>query len=186
MAGDPTKASIWANADVYFAVTGTAAPTDTFTAPAVAWKAIGLLDGDEGFTESRDEDTSDHYAWGGILVAQTRSKHKRTLKFVALEDNDNVFSLVNPGSTRAAADVNGVVKDTVMVPVRSEFAFLFETRDGDKVKRRSVKRGEITEVGEIKDGEADLTVYELTLTIYPEADGELYETLTGPATDPTP
>ncbi|WP_405061896.1 hypothetical protein OG474_09645 [Kribbella sp. NBC_01505] len=186
MAGDPTKASLWANADVYYAPVGTTAPTDTYTAPAVAWKLVGLLDGDEGMTEARDEDTSEHYAWGGILVKSTRSKHKRTIKFVALEDNDNVFALVNPGSDRAAADVNGVVVDTVRVPVAQEYAFLFEVRDGDKVRRRIVKRGEITEVGEIKDSEADLTAYEMTTTLYPESDGELYKTLTGPAEDPTP
>lgn len=182
MAGDTANAALWTNADVYIAPVGTAGPTDVTTAYAAGWTAVGLLDGAEGFTETRDHDSNEFYAWGGILVKKTKSKHKRTIKFVALEDNETVFGLVNPGSTRTTDDITGITTSKVVVPKGDEFAISFETRDGDKIKRRTVLRAEVDEVDDIKEGEEDLTVYTITVTLYPEADGTLYTTLEGPAT----
>lgn len=176
MAGDPTKAALWEGADIYINDTvGAAGPTDLTTPWAVGWDVAGLLDGEEGLAWSRDEDTAEFYAWGGILVKRTRSKHKRQVKFVALEDNDIVFQLVNPGSTRTKAA--GLVTAKVKVPVGREFAFGMELRDGDRTIRRSVKRAEVAEVDEVKESETELTVYTITVILYPEADGTLYTEL---------
>lgn len=179
MAGDATNAALWSGADVYIAPTTTTQwPTDVTTAWGVDWSAVGLLDGEEGFTETReDTESAEHYAWGGILVKQSKSKHKRQIKFVALEDNDTVFDLVNPGSTRGT--VGGLTTSTVKVPTSAEFAIAFEVTEGDVVKRRYVKRAEVAEVGELKESENELTVYEVTVVLYPESDGTLYTELKG-------
>ena len=175
MAVDAKNTAQWQGADVYIAAVDTEGPNDTTTPWAAGWEAAGLLDGAEGFTEGRDEDTSESYAWGGILYRRTKSKHKRTFKFVALEDNKATFRLVNPGSERTTVD--GVRISRVVVPRSDSFAIGFELRDGDKVKRRLVKHAEVSEVGEIKEGEEDPTVYEITVLIFPEADGTLYTTV---------
>lgn len=179
MAGNTENTSLWQGADVYIAPLGTAGPTDVDTPWGAGWEAAGLLDGEGGFTETRDQDTSEHYAWGGILFRRTSSKHKRSIKFVALEDNDVVFKLVNPGSTRTAT--GGVRTGTVKVPVTEAFALGLEVRDGDRIKRRIIKRAEVSEVGDITESESDPTVYEITTLIFPEADGTLYTTV---ETDP--
>ena len=176
MAGTSANAALWTDADVYIAPVGTVGPVDATTAYAAAWKPVGLLDGDEGFAMSRDEDTSEHYAWGGILVKKVRSKHKRTIKFIALEDNATVFDLVNPGSTRATTGTGAtaLTTGTVKVPKYTDFAISFEMRDGTKTKRRTVKRATLEEVGEITENETEVAAYEVTVVIYPEADGTLY------------
>lgn len=179
MAGDTANAASWANADVYTASKGTAGPTDVSTAWAVAWTAVGLLDGEEGFTQGREDEVTEHFAWGGLLVKKTKTKHQRTIKFVALEDNEAVFTIVNPGSTRSQSATTGDVTSTVKVPVPYEFAIGFELRDGDKVKRRTVKRAEVQEIGEVKEAESELTVYEITVVIYPEPDGTLFTEISG-------
>lgn len=179
MAGDATNAALWQNADVYIAAVGATAPTDVTTSWPGAWDAVGLLDGEAGFAEARAEESNEIYAWGGLLVKKTKSKHKRTIKFTALEDNDTVFALVNPGSTRATA--SGLTTSDVKVPTLTEFAIGFETRDGDKIKRRIVKRATVEEVGEVVESESGLTVYEITVTIYPETNGTLYTELAGAA-----
>lgn len=179
MAGDAKNTAQWQGADVYIAPVDTDGPDDISTPWATAWEAAGLLDGAEGFTEGRDEDTSESYAWGGILYRRTKSKHKRTFKFVALEDNKATFRLVNPGSERTTVD--GVRVSRIVVPKSDAFAIGFELRDGDNVKRRTVKHAEVSEIGEIKEGEEDPTVYEITVLIFPEADGTLYTTV---ETDP--
>jgi hypothetical protein len=179
MAGDAANAALWTNADVYIAPLASTEPTDVTTAWAAAWEPVGLLDGDEGFTESREEESNDFYAWGGLLVKRTKAKHKRTIKFVALEDNDTVFALINPGSTRSTT--LGVTTADVKVPTGAEFAIGFQTTDGDKIKRRVCSRAEVQEVGEVKDSESGLTVYEITVLLYPDSSGVLYTDITGAA-----
>lgn len=179
MAGDAKNTALWQGADVYIAPEGTAGPNDVTSAWGADWKLVGLLDGEEGFTEGRDQDTAEHYAWGGILYKRTTSKHKRSFKFVALEDNAVTFGLVNPGSTRTSS--NGVRRGTIKVPTRARFALGQEIRDGDKIKRRIVAHAEVSEVGEIKESESEPTVYEITVLVFPTADGTLYETI---ETDP--
>lgn len=184
MSGNTQNAKIWAGADVYVAWEEDAAvaPADVVTAWGTGWNAAGLLDPEEGFTEAREEETNEHYAWGGVLVKKTKSRHKRTIKFVALEDNDTTFRLVNPGSTRAPDGVNPeLLVSTVKVPKYEEFQIGFETTDGDEVRRRIVERAEIEEIGEITDSETELTVYEITVVLYPDAESTLYTELSGPA-----
>ena len=174
MAGDAKNTALWERADVYIAPSDTEGPTDTATAWAAAWELGGLLDGEEGFTETRDGDTSEHYAWGGVLFKRTNSKHKRTFKFVALEDNDVIFKLVNPGSTRTSDGVTGLRTGKITVPKGYRFAVGFELFDGERTKRRFAKNAEVQEIGEIKESETEPTVYEITVVIFPEADGTLY------------
>jgi hypothetical protein len=180
MSGDAKNTSLWQGADVYIAPEGTVGPNDVTSSWAAGWSLVGLLDGDEGFTEGRESETSEKYAWGGILYRRTSSKHKRTFRFVALEDNETTFALVNPGSTRTTAD--GVRTGTIKVPtVGTRFAIGFQLVDGGRTKRRHAKSAEVQEVAEIKESETDPTVYEITVVIFPESDGTLYMTV---ETDP--
>jgi hypothetical protein len=173
MAGNAENTALWLGADVYIAPESTAGPADTTTAWAVDWDAVGLLDGEDGITEAREGDSTEHYAWGGLLYRRTNSKHKRTFKFVALEDNAVTFGLVNPGSTRST--VGGVRTAKIKAPVAgTRFSVGFEVRDGDKIKRRFAKHAEVIEVAEIKESETEPTVYEITVVVFPEADGTLY------------
>lgn len=182
MAGDATNAAIWANADVFIAPEGTTGPTDVTTPWDVAtWEAVGLLDGDSGFTMSRDDDVNEVYAWGGKLIKRTRSKHKRSIAFVAMEDNDVVFGIVNPGSTRTTDVGTGITTSVVKVPAPASFAIGFELRDGDKIKRRWVSHAEVDKIADLKESEKDPSVFEITTILFPESDGTLYHEVEGPA-----
>jgi hypothetical protein len=175
MSGDIANPRIWEGADAYVAPLGTTPPDDVATAWAAPWEALGLLS-EDGATETRAQDTADHFAWGGLLVRTTKSKFKRTMKITCLEDNLVVFGLANPGSTTDTA--TGLTTRTVMTPTRDPRAFGLETRDGDITRRRLIPNGEVTEVGEVKFADSDMTAFELTITIYPDSDGVLYTDLT--------
>lgn len=165
MAGDAANANQWSEADVYLAPLGTAIPTDAKTAFAVGWELVGLLSGEDGFTESRSEDKSDSYAWGGILVKTTRKNFKLTKKFSALEDNEVTRKVIWPGSTPGK----------IMVPRPTPILAAFETRDGDKVRRLiTTKYAMIDLDGDIVENETDLTKYELLATIFPDGTGQLF------------
>ncbi|MFI5808975.1 hypothetical protein [Streptomyces sp. NPDC051561] len=175
MAGDTDNPRLWEGADMYAAPVGTTAPTDIVTPIAATWKAVGLLS-EDGASESRDQDSNDHYAWGGVLVRTTKSKHKRQIKITCLEDNLVVFGLVNPGSTAATAA--GVTTRTVKVPTSDPRAFVMELVDGGVTKRRVIPKGEVEEVGEVTLSDSELQAFELTITIYPAADRTLYIDIT--------
>jgi hypothetical protein len=180
MSGNADNTNLWLDADVYIATKGTPGPDDLTSPWGEGWGLVGLLDGEEGFTEAREAETSEHYAWGGKLFKRSKSKHKRTIKFVALEDNATTFKLVNPGSTRST--VAGVRTSKIKTPTSGDqFAIGFETREGDKVRRRIAEITEVDEIGEIKESETDPTVYEITVVIFPDEDGTLYTTV---ETDP--
>ena len=172
MSGTASNAQLWTNADVYIADANTAGPTTISESWPIAWSAVGLLDGEAGFSEGRKDDSNEIYAWGGLLVKKTRTKHKRTIKFTCLESNATVFALLNPASTRTES--LGVTSTTVKVPTIAEFAIGFQSVDGFTIKRRFIKRAVVEEVGEIKETESGLTVFEITVAIYPETDGTLY------------
>lgn len=181
MAGDVTNTHAYEDApDLYVGAVGVTAPTDLATAWGVGWSAAGLL-GEQGLTRGREQDTSDHYAWGGILLRTVKSKHKRTFRCIMLEDNLVTFGLLEPGSTTATAA--GIDTRTVKVPTADPRAFGWDLQDGGAtVKRIIVPRGEITEVGDVVEGPEDITAYEVTVTVYPAADGTLYkEILATPA-----
>jgi len=176
MAGDTANPRIWEGADAYVAPIGTTPPTDVTTAWPNNWQALGLLS-EDGASETREQDSADHFAWGGVHVRTTRSKFKRSMKITCLEDNLAVFELVNPGST-SDTDETGLSTRTVKNPTADPRAFGLEVRDGLITKRRIIPHGEVTEVGEIKLSDSDMTAFELTIMIYPDSDGKLYDDLT--------
>lgn len=160
MAGDASNATVWPDADVYWAAsTATANPATVAAAFGVGWELVGLLDGDAGFVQARDEDVNDHYAWGGILVRTTRRNFKQTITFTALEDNAVTRDLIWPDSTATE----------LVVPRPTRGRIAFETREGAKVKRLiSAYEAEVAVNGDIVDSESDLTRYELIATIFPD------------------
>jgi hypothetical protein len=178
MAGTTANAALWQNADVYIADVGATAPTDVSSTWDASWEAAGLLNGEDGFVMSRDEEVAEHFAWGGVLVKKTRRNHKRTVQFTALEDNPVVFRLINPGSS-APVTQSGLTTSVVKVPVVEEFAIGFEVRDGNKIKRRTVKRATLEEVGEVTESESGLASVQITVVILTEEDGELYREVSG-------
>jgi hypothetical protein len=168
MSGNPDNANIWADADVYVSTNLAATlPASASVAFGGDWDLVGLLDGDAGFEESRTEDVKDHYAWGGLLVATSRSKFKLTKKFTVLEDNAVTRDLIWPGSTSS----------TIVVPRPARVMIAFEMRDGGQVKRViSANYAEVQPDGAISLNETDLSKVTLVATIFPDAAGTLFDT----------
>lgn len=166
MAGDATKARLWADADVYIGTLAAVTPTTATTAFSSDWSLVGLLDGEQGFTQTRDEETSDHYAWGGILVRTSRRNFKLSVGFTALEDNLVTRQLLWPSSPAGS----------LVVPRPARVKIAFETRDGSTVRRLISKyQAEVMPSGDLTENESDLARFPLTAVIYPD-------TTTSPAT----
>lgn len=160
MAGDATNATVWPDADVYWSPdTNATIPASVDAAFSAAWDLVGLLDGEAGIVQSREEEVNDLYAWGGIIVRTTRRNFKQSVTFTALEDNDTTHDLIWPGSSLGTL--------VVPRPIRGRIAF--EMREGDRTHRLiSIYQAEVAVNGDITDSESDLTRYELIATIYPD------------------
>jgi hypothetical protein len=171
MAGSPTNASLWPDADVYVGALDATNPTDADTAFDSDWDFVGLLDGDAGFGNSREEEKTDLFAWGGILVRTSRRNFKMSRTFTLLEDNDVTRELIWPGSSATE----------LFVPRPQRIKIAFEVREGDRVQRLiSTDVGADVEVdGDYSDTESDLTRYPMRATIYP--DPNTVSTVTGAA-----
>ncbi|MEU9498251.1 Ig-like domain-containing protein [Streptomyces sp. NPDC048196] len=173
MAGDPSNASLWTDADVYIGPLSAVNPTNANAPFGSDWGLVGLLDGDDGMPESRDEDTDDKYAWGGILVRTSRAHFKLTKSFSVLEDNPTTRSLIWPGSSETE----------IVVPVPVPVKVGFEVRDSGtgKVHRLITRRYAVIEVdGDVDQNETDLTKVTLAATIYPDSDKVLFDRQTTP------
>lgn len=167
MSGDPTKANLWTDADVYVSTNLAAALPATVNDPFSAdWGLAGLLDGDDGFPETRDEDTDDKFAWGGILVRTSRQHFKLTKSFTALEDNETTYALIWPGSTRTK----------IKVPRPARVLLGFEVREGGKIRRLITSLyAECSLDGDHGENETDLESATIACTIFPTADGDLFD-----------
>ena len=166
MAGDPSNAALWADADVYIGPTDATDPATVEDDFGEDWELVGLLDGEAGFNEAREEEVKDHYAWGGILVRTSRRNFKLTKKFTALEDNPATRSVIWPGSS---------VGGELIVPRPERIKIAFETREGDAVRRLiSAYEAEVAVNDDLTENEGDLTKYPLIATIYPDGDGVLF------------
>ncbi len=169
MSGEPDNASIWNDADVYIGDVTAVLPADIDTPFDGTWDLVGLLDGDAGFEEDRSWDSSDFFAWGNLLIRTSRKNFVLTRKFTALEENAVTTGLVWPGS------VSG---ERAVPRANHRFKAAFETTDDGVNKKKRVvtrKHAEVEEVGTIKDSESDLTKLEITVKIYPDADGILFD-----------
>lgn len=167
MAGNPDNARIWGNADVYVGALTSPNPATVDAPFDNTWGLVGLLDGDEGFTEARNWDSDDFFAWGNLLIRTSRRNFALTRQFTALETNAVTLGLVWPGSapgTRAVPKGNNPIK------------LAFQTVDGNRVVRAITRRyAEVETVDDIKDSESDLKKYAITVKIYPDASGVLFD-----------
>lgn len=165
---DNANIRAWGQGVVYVAPVGTTGPTDVTTPLGASWDDLGELDQDAGADLTISEDTTDVYAWGKGLARRIKSKHKREIKVVVLETNAVVLGLVNPGST--ATNDGTITTYVVKQPTADPRAFVIHEVDGDVIRRRIIKRAEVSAVGEaIKDGETGVTQWPLTIAIYPDA-----------------
>lgn len=188
MAGDTDNVAVWSEADVLIGSLTATNPTDgaafTLNAPPTTtteWDFAGILDGAAGFGETQSNDSTDFPGWGVGTVATSRKNLAITRTFTVLEDNpitlglrydtsDVTFSTGGYSGTLAGRDLN------------EKFKVAFETRSGDVVKRLiSKNHAQIESIGDVSEGEDNVASFAVTVKIYPDADGNFWETYKGAA-----
>lgn len=187
MSGDIENIRVGAGSEIFSAPLDATAPTDLDSALDAAFEGVGLI-GEDGVSNAREQSSDDKYAMGRnglVLVRTVRSKKKESFKFVLLENTDLAFRLKNPGSASENLG-GGVTKRTYVVEQPDRRSWVVEILDGDIITRRYYPTAEIVEVGEVKDADSELAGPEVTVNVYPDADGvKFYEFTNDPAALPT-
>lgn len=154
---------------------GSTLPTSSSGALDVAFVPLGYI-GEDGVTETPNRSTTDVNAWGGDLVAVLQEKFDITIKLNFLQalnadvkkavfHKDNVT--VTPATTSSGTEIK-VLHNAKLLETRS---WVIESFYEAASMRLVMPRGRITEVGDIKYSHKELTMYEATLRLFPDENG---------------
>lgn len=145
------------------------------------WDFAGILDGSAGFNETQANDSTDFNGWGVGVVATSRKNLVITRTFTVLEDNATTLGLRYDTSGLVVAG-DGYSGTLAGRDLSHKFKIAFETRTSDTVKRLiSKNHAEIDSIGDVTEGEDNTASFPITVKIYPDANGEFWQTWKGAA-----
>lgn len=154
---------------IFRAASGAALPTTASAALDSSFANLGYASSD-GLTNSISTDTEGIVAWGGDEVLRTQTSREETFKLTLIETNATVLAAVyGEDNVTVAADSIAVLHNGAEAVTAS---YVFETLIGaNRVKRIVVPNGKITEVGDIVYADGDAVSYEVTISAFPDTDG---------------
>ena len=160
---------------VWVGAVGVTLPTSATSAIDTALFACAGYCSEDGVTNSSSISTQDIKAWGGDIVASPLTEKKDTFKWKMIEaGNGVVLKLVNNDDNVSGTIVSGI---TVKVNAQDKIphSFIIDMQvSANILKRIVIPNGKITAIGDIvyKDGEA--VGYEITVTAFPDAQGNTH------------
>jgi len=148
--------------------TGSTLPDDALTEPDPAFLPTGYIT-EDGVTQTIDSDTEEIVAWGGDIVRVINTTHALSYTFSFLETNEAVLVEVYGEDNVTTTTGNyAVLINSKPLPHRS---YVLEVKDGERRVRIVIPDGQITERGEVVYVHTDAVKYEVTITAYPDANG---------------
>lgn len=150
-------------------------PTSATTAvDEASFACIGYCS-EDGVTNSSSISTQDIKAWGGDIVASPLTEKKDTFKFKMIESgNTDVLKLVHGDENVSGALATGITVKANAAD-KTNHKFIIDLQVSNTVlKRITIPAGKITEIGDVvyKDGEA--VGYEVTITAFPDTEGNTH------------
>lgn len=164
MALTTSEVGVAVSGEIYYAVTGTALPTDTSTALNAAFKGLGYCS-DDGVTENVDRSIDDIVAWqNATTVRSVVTDAKVTYEFTLLQTNLDTAQFTSGAAVTQSAP-HGTFT-LVASATGGRKAFVFHIIDGASIKRIVIAEGELTERGETVYASGEAISYACTVTAY--------------------
>ncbi len=158
--------------EVYYAPAGTALPTDSTTALAATYQGLGYLS-EDGVTEKWDDSVDTIIAWqSATMVRSATTKSVGTMGFTMIESKGRVLQTFHRGSSMAESPA-GNFKLEVKPITADPKIWVLHVIDGTKLIRIVVGNGEITSRGDVVYKNGVPIGYPVTLSCYPDSNGNL-------------
>ena len=130
---------------------------------------------EDGITNSNTRESDEFKAWGGDTVLTSQTSYSDTFNFKLLEVlNKDVLKVVH-----GADNVTGDLTNGMTVAANSKelgsYAWVIDMimRD-DTLNRIVIPSGKISEVGDITYSSSDLTAFDVTVTAFPDSNGNTH------------
>lgn len=179
----PIGAPVNVTGGVNSAVLETVLPVDSTAALDPAFTALGYI-GEDGLSQTTDRGTEIVRAWGGDEVIRIQTEFGVSFTFTFLVTNKNVLTEVYGPDNVTAAGTAG--SETLAIKINKNplprKSWVFEVKDGENRIRIVLPVAQITNVADITYVHSDVIRYEVTVTAYPDANGNQgYKYVSGPA-----
>ena len=169
--------------EFYRAPLGSTLPVDAIADLDAAFNGLGFT-GEDGFVVSQNRATEDKRAYGGDVVYSLQTEYGVSIQVTVYESqNAEVLKTVFGDDNVTVDGGNTTVKYNKKRLPRSVFVTDHVTDQG--LLRQVVPVGQVTDVGDITLVHTDILMYQLTITAYPDAEGNyMYEYRTVDAEEP--
>lgn len=160
---------------IWRAPLGTALPTDTTTALTSPYVSLGYVD-DDGVTRNEARPNTKKFSWGGGLFATLQQSYSVTFTFKFLQPlNPDVLMAVhsdgNVAVTAPTSTVGKIIKTQLNPTLNKNAVWVFEGFYQANTLRQAISIARVTEVRPYKWTHKDLSVYDVTLECFPDANG---------------
>lgn len=162
--------------ELHRAALGSTLPVDAVEDLDAAFNGLGFT-GEDGFVITQARSTEDKRAYGGDVVYSLQTEYGVSVQVTVYESQNaevlkTVFGDDNVDSD-AVTGTTTVLYNKKRLP-RSVFVSDHITDQG--LLRQVIPIGQVTEVGDVSLVHTDILMYQLTITAYPDADGNyMYE-----------
>lgn len=160
---------------IFKAPKGTALPTDTSSALESAFVCLGYIS-EDGITNSNTRTSNEFKAWGGDTVLTEQTEYSDTFKFKLIEVlNSDVLKTVYGSENVTGTDIASglTVKANSKELEECEWVIDMIMRD-NTLNRIVIPAGKISEVGDVTYSASDLVAYDVTVTAFPDSDGNTH------------
>ncbi len=166
-------------AGIYMAAVGATPPADTVTAWPAAWSILGYASSD-GPTVGQNTTTQDLTPWQSISpIRSVITQRAFTLHFVLWQLNDKTLGLYFDTDPATPA-VDGSLSMNVRTDQAGhQYAFGIDAKDGGRVLRIIVPRGNLTQAGDMQLTRGAVVPLDCTISAL-ETTGVLANILLGP------
>lgn len=181
-----TQVRVGFTGQVYKAPPGTTPPPDATTALNAAFVGLGYVS-EDGVMENWDDSVDNIVAWqNATTVRSATTESTGTVAFTLIQTNADILETFHRGSA-VTEPVPGEFQIDVKPIVADPSMWVVDVVDGLKLIRILLGNAEVTERGEIPYANGQAIGYPLTITVYPDANGNLMQKFSNDvAWDPTP
>jgi hypothetical protein len=176
MAQDPTQVRVGITGKILVAPVGSTEPTDVTSAWAAAWVDIGLIDDDSMPSMTPNRETAEIGAWQKkqpVRIVETSRNEE--WKITPIQRTGTVLKRAFGGGTVTALG-GGLYKFTPpSAGSVDEMAYGIEVVDGTIIDRYVLRRGMVSDTGEIVFAKDDATKFPLTIRSLEPSAGTSWE-----------